>query len=107
MFHYRYRKEFCALSVRVSEELESLILQRPETFYHLQVFLCRYVIGFLLLGAMSINGVANINHSLDIKGEFNSPHQEELFLWINKRTKPTAVFAGPMPLTANLRLPLL
>ncbi|KAL5257375.1 hypothetical protein ACHWQZ_G012346 [Mnemiopsis leidyi] len=64
----------------------------------------RYVIVFLLLGAMSIFGYSNIQDQLSRQGEFNNPQQEKLFDWISRKTAPQAVFAGPMPLTANLRL---
>lgn len=64
----------------------------------------RYIIVFLLLGAMSVTGYSNIKNQLERGGEFSSPQQEELFNWIEESTSREAVFAGPMPLMANLRL---
>eukprot|EP00116_Pleurobrachia_bachei_P011505 sb/3471767/ len=59
---------------------------------------------FILLGAMSIPGYNNISRSLARDGEYNNPAQEELFEWVSANTPPDAVFAGSMPIMANLRL---
>jgi len=64
----------------------------------------RAVIVTLLLGAMSIQGVQNIQAQRNIMGEYNNPDQEELFTWIEKSVDKQGVFAGSMPLMANLRL---
>ena len=53
---------------------------------------------------MSISGYSNLQHQWSIEGEYNNPDQEDLFLWIEKHTNQSAVFAGPMPIMANLRL---
>ena len=58
---------------------------------------------FILLGAMSIPGYNNITKSLARDGEYNNPAQEELFEWVTANTPPDAVFAGSMPIMANLR----
>ena len=52
---------------------------------------------------MTIYGYPNIQDQLNRQGEFNNPQQETLFDWVSRKTAPNAVFAGPMPLTANLR----
>jgi len=64
----------------------------------------RAVIVTLLLGAMSIQGVQNVQAQRNIMGEYNNPDQEELFTWIEKSVDKQGVFAGSMPLMANLRL---
>ncbi|VDO56753.1 unnamed protein product [Haemonchus placei] len=38
------------------------------------------------------------------KGEYSNPEQEMLFDWIMRETKPDAVFAGTMPVMANVKL---
>ncbi|GFY70609.1 probable C-mannosyltransferase DPY19L1 [Trichonephila inaurata madagascariensis] len=57
-----------------------------------------------LLGAMSVQGVANIKHQRNIIGEFSNPDLEELISWINGTLPEDAVFAGPMPTMANILL---
>lgn len=53
---------------------------------------------------MSYTGIANLNHQWSILGEFSNIQQEELVEWIKARTPPTAVFAGPMPTMATVKL---
>uniref|UniRef100_A0A915L3G7 C-mannosyltransferase dpy-19 n=1 Tax=Romanomermis culicivorax TaxID=13658 RepID=A0A915L3G7_ROMCU len=58
----------------------------------------------LLLALMAVEGVKNIQSQLSIMGEYSNPQQEQLFNWISKNTAKDAVFAGPMPTMANLKL---
>ncbi|KAM3724759.1 C-mannosyltransferase dpy-19 [Dirofilaria immitis] len=57
-----------------------------------------------LLAAMAYQGVINIQKQWEIQGEYSNPDQEALFSWISSKTKPDAVFAGPMPVMANVKL---
>ncbi|PIO69285.1 hypothetical protein TELCIR_08896 [Teladorsagia circumcincta] len=62
------------------------------------------VIVMALIAAMAYEGKSNIDKQLSMKGEYNNPEQELLFEWIMKETKPDAVFAGTMPVMANVKL---
>ncbi|VDN37626.1 unnamed protein product [Cylicostephanus goldi] len=53
---------------------------------------------------MAYEGKSNIEKQLRIKGEYSNPEQEMLFDWIVRRTKPNDVFAGTMPVMANVKL---
>ncbi|EYC21739.1 hypothetical protein Y032_0018g3503 [Ancylostoma ceylanicum] len=57
-----------------------------------------------VIAAMAFEGKSNIEKQLRIKGEYSNPEQELLFNWILKETKPTDVFAGTMPVMANVKL---
>ncbi|KIH67348.1 hypothetical protein ANCDUO_02323 [Ancylostoma duodenale] len=57
-----------------------------------------------IIAAMASEGKSNIEKQLRIKGEYSNPEQELLFDWIQKETKPTDVFAGTMPVMANVKL---
>ncbi|CAI4231695.1 unnamed protein product [Auanema sp. JU1783] len=58
----------------------------------------------LLISAMAFEGRTNLEKQLAIRGEFSNPDQELLFNWIIKNTKKDAVFAGTMPVMANVKL---
>lgn len=58
----------------------------------------------LLIAGMAVQGWQNIKEQLAIMGEYSNPNQERLFQWILAETKPDAVFAGPMPTMANVKL---
>jgi C-mannosyltransferase DPY19L len=53
---------------------------------------------------MGYQGVKNIQQQLSIVGEYSNPEQEALFDWIQVNTRPEDVFAGSMPVMANLKL---
>ncbi|OZC06066.1 hypothetical protein X798_06951, partial [Onchocerca flexuosa] len=57
-----------------------------------------------LLAAMAYQGVINIQKQWEIQGEYSNPDQEALFGWISSKTKSDSVFAGPMPVMANVKL---
>ncbi|XP_034985310.2 probable C-mannosyltransferase DPY19L1 isoform X1 [Zootoca vivipara] len=57
-----------------------------------------------ILAMMAFEGVANLQREWSIVGEFSNLPQEELLLWIKQKTKPDAVFAGPMPTMASVKL---
>jgi hypothetical protein len=41
---------------------------------------------------------------MHITGEYSDVPFEELLIWVKSETNPNAVFAGPMPVMANLLL---
>uniref|UniRef100_A0A1I7YHB2 C-mannosyltransferase n=1 Tax=Steinernema glaseri TaxID=37863 RepID=A0A1I7YHB2_9BILA len=57
-----------------------------------------------LIAAMTTSGVANVRQQLSISGEYSNPDQEMLFEWIQTNTPKEAVFAGTMPVMANVKL---
>uniref|UniRef100_A0A915BX91 C-mannosyltransferase dpy-19 n=2 Tax=Parascaris univalens TaxID=6257 RepID=A0A915BX91_PARUN len=57
-----------------------------------------------LVAMMAVKGIENIQKQRAIQGEYSNPEQEMLFEWIVKNTKPEAVFAGTMPVMANVKL---
>ncbi|GLH08323.1 C-mannosyltransferase dpy-19 homolog [Gryllus bimaculatus] len=59
---------------------------------------------FLLISGMSVRGFQNLKEQRDILGEYSNVPMEQLLNWINLNTKTDAVFAGPMPLMANVLL---
>ncbi|XP_022102331.1 probable C-mannosyltransferase DPY19L1 [Acanthaster planci] len=58
----------------------------------------------LLLSLMSIAGVANLQHQWSIRGDFSNAPQEEMLEWVKANTPQNAVFAGPMPTMASIKL---
>ncbi|XP_038077435.1 probable C-mannosyltransferase DPY19L1 [Patiria miniata] len=58
----------------------------------------------LLLSLMSVAGVSNLQHQWSIRGDFSNSPQEEMLEWVNANTQPNAVFAGPMPTMASIKL---
>lgn len=64
----------------------------------------RIPLAIAILSLMAYRGHENIRHQLSIHGEYSNPEQESLFTWINENTKPNSVFAGSMPVMANLKL---
>ncbi|EGT51533.1 hypothetical protein CAEBREN_00998 [Caenorhabditis brenneri] len=61
----------------------------------------------VLVGVIALlffKGLPNIQQQLNIKGEYSNPDQEMLFDWIQSNTKQNAVFAGTMPVMANVKL---
>uniref|UniRef100_A0A1I8BU51 Uncharacterized protein n=1 Tax=Meloidogyne hapla TaxID=6305 RepID=A0A1I8BU51_MELHA len=58
----------------------------------------------IILSGMSNKGIKNIQNQLEMKGEYNNPEQESLFIWINENTLKNDVFGGTMALMANLKL---
>ncbi|CAB3403251.1 unnamed protein product [Caenorhabditis bovis] len=57
-----------------------------------------------VFAALTYQGLPNIRKQLSIRGEYSNPDQEMLFNWIEKNTKKDAVFAGTMPVMANVKL---
>ncbi|KAL3831444.1 hypothetical protein ACJMK2_023195 [Sinanodonta woodiana] len=58
-----------------------------------------------LLACMSYQGIFfNLQHQWSIMGEFSNYPLEQLVEWIKAETPPNAVFAGPMPTMATVKL---
>lgn len=57
-----------------------------------------------LIAASAVVGYSNLQHQWSIMGEYSNVPQEELFEWIVSKTGDKAVFAGPMPTMANIKL---
>ncbi|VDO99213.1 unnamed protein product, partial [Soboliphyme baturini] len=66
----------------------------------------RYIYSFcvLVLSLMAIKGRQNLQNQWSISGEYSNFPLERLFQWIVMNTKADDVFAGSMPLMANLKL---
>lgn len=58
----------------------------------------------VLIAAMSVQGIMNLQTQFATQGEYNNPEQEALVEWINTETPKTAVFAGAMPTMATVKL---
>ncbi|KAK6166714.1 hypothetical protein SNE40_023346 [Patella caerulea] len=58
----------------------------------------------LLVAGSSYQGLANYKKQMGILGEFNNVPMEELIEWITTKTPHNAVFAGPMPTMATVKL---
>ncbi|XP_033761456.1 probable C-mannosyltransferase DPY19L1 [Pecten maximus] len=59
---------------------------------------------FLVLAGMSVQGIQNLQHQWSIMGEYSNYPLEELVEWVESRTPKRAVFAGPMPTMATIKL---
>ncbi|MFH4978317.1 hypothetical protein AB6A40_005026 [Gnathostoma spinigerum] len=59
---------------------------------------------FALLATMAFDGFSNIKKQRNIQGEYSNIDQEKLFEWIMRNTPADAVFAGTMPVMANVKL---
>ncbi|XP_025095968.1 probable C-mannosyltransferase DPY19L1 isoform X2 [Pomacea canaliculata] len=57
-----------------------------------------------LLATMGVAGYANLKHQWGIIGEFSNYPLEEMVEWIKSSTPKDAVFAGPMPTMATIKL---
>ncbi|XP_064645392.1 protein C-mannosyl-transferase DPY19L1-like [Lineus longissimus] len=58
----------------------------------------------LVLALMSYQGVQNLAHQWAVKGEFADLPLEEMTQWVKGNTPRDAVFAGPMPTMATIKL---
>jgi len=85
----------CVLAGLVASPSLSSVVRGRE--YHIAVIVA-------LLAAMSYQGFQNIEQQRMIMGEYSDPDLEELFEWVEAGTDKDAVFAGSMPLMANLML---
>ncbi|XP_022303095.1 protein C-mannosyl-transferase DPY19L1-like [Crassostrea virginica] len=64
----------------------------------------QYAAVTVLLACMTIEGIQNIMHQWSIMGEYSNYPLEELVEWIKVQTPKNAVFAGPMPTMATVKL---
>ncbi|KAI6201002.1 hypothetical protein M3Y96_00794700 [Aphelenchoides besseyi] len=58
----------------------------------------------LCIALLAFRGQENVQKQMSINGEFSNEMQERLFRWISENTEKDSVFAGSMPLMANLKL---
>uniref|UniRef100_A0A914BX01 Uncharacterized protein n=1 Tax=Acrobeloides nanus TaxID=290746 RepID=A0A914BX01_9BILA len=82
----------------VNGDLLSLVLSRKVSSFWRSAF------AIAVISGMGYQGVKNIQQQLSIAGEYSNPEQEALFNWIQVNTRPEDVFAGSMPVMANLKL---
>ncbi|XP_021942236.1 probable C-mannosyltransferase DPY19L1 isoform X2 [Zootermopsis nevadensis] len=83
--------------------LASLLASR-RYFRFLRTDVVRWAILAVLISGMSVRGIHNLSEQRSILGEYSNVAFEELLMWVKSETSPTAVFAGPMPVMANLLL---
>ena len=106
-------------SLLASRKVPSLIILRHCILLQLKkfysVFLAQYAMFIksttkhyalivLLISAMCVTGLRNLQDQSKVLGEYNNPELEELINWITKETASDEAFAGPMPLTATILL---
>jgi C-mannosyltransferase DPY19L len=58
----------------------------------------------LVVSGMWVRGTHNLAQQRSIMGEYSNVALEQLLQWVEAETPRDAVFAGPMPLMANLML---
>ncbi|CAB3363576.1 Hypothetical predicted protein [Cloeon dipterum] len=58
----------------------------------------------VVLSGMCVRGMQNLSHQRSIMGEYSNLALEQLLDWVETETPKEAVFAGPMPVMANLLL---
>ncbi|XP_052093722.1 probable C-mannosyltransferase DPY19L1 [Mytilus californianus] len=58
----------------------------------------------IIAAGMTYQGITNLQHQWSIMGEYSNVPLEELVDWINAKTSKNAVFAGPMPTMATVKL---
>lgn len=58
----------------------------------------------VLVAMMSVGGMWNVKQQWSIQGEFSNVNMESLIDWINANTHQKAVFGGPMPTMATIKL---
>ncbi|XP_064614420.1 protein C-mannosyl-transferase DPY19L1-like [Liolophura sinensis] len=58
----------------------------------------------LILAGMSVQGVNHLSYQWGILGEFSNYPMEEMVEWVKANTPQNAVFAGPMPTMATIKL---
>ncbi|KAL4222659.1 hypothetical protein ACF0H5_018701 [Mactra antiquata] len=63
-----------------------------------------YAVLTVIVAGMTVQGLFNLQHQWNIMGEFSNWPQEELVEWIKANTPKNAVFAGPMPTMATVKL---
>lgn len=64
----------------------------------------RVPLAVAIFALMAYKGMKNIDDQRSIMGSYSNIEQENLFNWITENTTPDAVFAGSMPVMANLKL---
>lgn len=91
-------KNTCLLKRKNNFKLLNAIFKRNISWFIRSSFVVAVIAG------MSYQGIKNVNHQMGIRGEYSNPDQEMLFDWINNNTPKSAVFAGSMPVMANVKL---
>ncbi|KAK0418436.1 hypothetical protein QR680_013555 [Steinernema hermaphroditum] len=107
--------QLCVFAALVANSRVGLLFSPPKFAFFLQFFAHSFVYFkvpswlqkaaiIALIAGMTTTGVANIHKQLSISGEYSNPDQEALFEWIQTNTPKEAVFAGTMPVMANVKL---
>lgn len=63
-----------------------------------------YAVLAAIVAGMSVQGIGNVRQQWGILGEFSNVPLEQVVEWINTNTPNNAVFAGPMPTMATVKL---
>ncbi|CAD5123910.1 DgyrCDS12217 [Dimorphilus gyrociliatus] len=84
--------------------LISGLIASPKYFSFIKKKSLYYGLIFVVLALMAYEGKKNLEVELSRTGEYSDLQTEGLFDWIEKKTKKSAVFAGPMPTMANIKL---
>ncbi|XP_033639187.1 probable C-mannosyltransferase DPY19L1 [Asterias rubens] len=84
--------------------LVSSLLASRQIFSYVRDKTRHSILIVILIALMSIGGIRNLQHQWSIKGDFSNAPQEEMLEWIKANTPQNAVFAGPMPTMASVKL---
>uniref|UniRef100_A0AC34FFH4 C-mannosyltransferase dpy-19 n=1 Tax=Panagrolaimus sp. ES5 TaxID=591445 RepID=A0AC34FFH4_9BILA len=90
--------ELCAMvSILFNKRLFLMLFNFRPTMW-------RIPLAVAIFACMAYKGMKNIEEQRSITGSYSNIEQENLFNWITENTRNDAVFAGSMPVMANLKL---
>lgn len=88
----------------MNEENSNEYLQLIAKAFNINAAKWRIAIVFISLAGMTYQAQKNIQEQMQMRGEYSNVEQESLFEWIVRETPEDAVFAGSMPVMANVKL---